>query len=197
VVGLLDELTSQRDELASQRDELAAKVAQRDIENARLRRLLYGRKSEKLSAEELGQLLLALGATEAESSQPNPDLPIPELDDTEPGEQPDPADKKKRRNHHGRGKLSPDLRRIVTEVPAREDECQCTECGREMTVFGHIEHERVEYVPAELVVRVERREKRGCRHCKASAVTAERKDDRDTFLRAGASLLAHLMESHV
>ena len=53
------------DELATQHNALAAKVAEQDSQLAWLRRMLFGRKSEKLSLEELGQLVLAYGGTEA------------------------------------------------------------------------------------------------------------------------------------
>jgi hypothetical protein len=72
VLSLLKQLMMQRDAVASERDALETKVKRRDIEVARLRRLLYGRRSEKLTHEELGQLVLSFGATEAEAAQPDP-----------------------------------------------------------------------------------------------------------------------------
>ena len=194
VLAIVGELAGERDEIAGERDELAARVDKQGDEITWMRRLLYGRRSEKLSAEELGQLVLAYGGSEAEAGANEPTLPVPVQADAEPEEQPR-RPKKRRPNHRGRTKLNDALERIVTEVKVPEAERTCVCCGEEMTAFGHVEHERVEYVPAKLQVHVERREKLGCRRCKGDAVTAERATEAPRPLRVGASLLAHLVES--
>lgn len=185
-----------------QRDELATKVAKQSTEIARLRRLLHGRRSEKLTSEELGQLLMAYGATPEEASAENPTLPVPECEDVPPEEEP-PQDqgkgkkkpKTRRPNHRGRTALSPSLRRVVSHVsvPVEERTCKC--CGSEMTVFDHVDHERLEFIPAEFVVHVERREKVACQKCHCDATTAPRECVPDLPLRVGASVLAYLVES--
>jgi transposase len=182
------------DELAGERDELAAKIDKKQSEIVWLRRMLFGRKSEKLSAEELGQLLLAYGASEAEALQDDPSLPVPALGDVEP-EEIERKPKVRRPNHRGRTKLSEDLERIVTNVPVPASERACTCCGAEMTTFDHVEHERLEYVPAKFQVHIERREKLGCRQCKGDAATADRKVEPVSPLRVGPSVLAYLIES--
>lgn len=196
VLGLVDQLAGERDQLAGERDQLASRVDKQGSEIAWLRRLLYGRRSEKLTAEELGQLLLAYGANEAEAAAPEPNLPVPTIEDIEPDEAEDgPKKRIPRPNHRGRTKLSEELESIVTEVPVPESERSCSCCGAEMTSFGHVEHERVEYVPGKFVRHVERREKLGCRECKGDAVTADRQTEPTSPLRVGASVLAHLIES--
>lgn len=182
------------DQLAGERDQLAENIEKKDSEIAWLRRMVFGRRSEKLSAEELGQLLLAYGANDDEAAQADPTLPVPEVEPTEPEETVRPP-KKRRPNHRGRTALSKDLERVVTEVVVPHAERACSCCGAEMTVFGHVEHERVEMVPAKFVVHVERRQKLACKQCKGDAVTADRQDEPDVPLRVGASVLAYLVES--
>lgn len=191
---LVDQLAGERDQLAGERDELATSVDKKDAEIAWLRRMVFGRRSEKLSVEELGQLVMAYGASEEAAKQADPTLPVPPLEDVEP-EEAERKPKKRRPNHRGRTKLSGELERITTDVPVPDDERACTCCGAEMTSFGHVEHERVEHVPAKLVVHVERREKLACRSCKGDAVTAQRQSVPDSPLRVGASVLAYLVES--
>ena len=194
LAGQRDQLAGQRDQLAGERDQLAEQVDRQAKNIAWMTRLLFGRKSEKLSAEELGQLVLAYGASEAEAAKADPELPVPSREDAEPEEEP-LKPKKRRPNHRGRTKLSEDLERIITEVVVPDHERACTCCGAEMATFGTVDHERVEYVPAKLVVHVERREKLGCRACKGDAVTADRVEEPARPLRVGASFLVHLVES--
>lgn len=200
VLSLVDQLVRQRDAATVERDALETKVKRRDIEVARLRRLLYGRRSEKLTHEELGQLMLSFGATEAEAAQPDPKLPIPPVTDAGSGEEeakpaPKRKEKKARPNHQGRGAISAAVERLVKEVSVPAGERHCVQCGTEMTAFGFVEHELVEYVPAKLIVHVERREKLGCKCCKGDAVTAERSEPPRRPLRVGPSFLAQLIES--
>lgn len=185
-----------------QRDQLATKVAKQSTEIARLRRLLWGRRSEKLTREELGQLVMAYGATQEDAAGIDPSLPVPPCEDAPPEEEPPPDDGKRKKkpkvrrpNHPGRTQLSPDLRRVITPVtvPAEERACKC--CGAQMQVFDHVDHERLEFVPAEFVVHLERREKLSCKQCHGDAKTAPRECVPDLPLRVGASVLAYLVES--
>lgn len=170
---------------------------------ATARRALFGRRSEKLNAEELGQLVMALGGTEEEAAVSDPVVPTPQQD-VEQGtpevvkqEKKKKKGKRKRPNHHGRTRLSPDLPRVVTHVPVPADERNCVHCGVEMQCIAHIDHERVEFIPARIEVHVERREKLACqeRQCKQDITTADRKKSASYQRRAGMSLLAHLIES--
>jgi len=158
-------------------------------------RLYFGRKSERLSKNDLAQLLLAFGATEAEANADAPLLPTPEVpselkDDAQNG---DGASKK--RKHPGRTPLDPALERDVTETRVPVPERACVRCGSEMSALGHQTHERVEYVSAKIVVHEERREKLGCKACRGDAVTAPRTRAPGVVGRADASVLAHLVEA--
>jgi transposase len=173
--------------LQGERDKLAKLVAY-------LNRLVWGRRSEKLSREELGQLVLAFGGSAEEAAAEEPQVPVPAPLEPETDEEPDEPAKKKRA-HPGRTKLSPSLERIVHEVVSVPDsERACQACCAEMSGIGFLEHERVEYVPAKFVVHVERREKLVCKACRGDAVTAARTEPASTR-RVGASVLAHLVES--
>ena len=161
----------------------------------RLTRLLFGRRTERLSRDELRQLTLAFGGSEAEANEAEPKVPA-SPPPTETSDAPVSTPPSKRRpNHRGRTKLSEDLEREVVEVPVPPAERACAQCGEPMATIGHLEHERVEYVPAKIVVHVERREKLGCKACRGDAVTAERETSPCWTRRAGPSLLAHLIES--
>jgi transposase len=200
LAGLNTVLTEKTSTLGKEVKTLEQSRAQLQQRVDYLTRMLFGRRSEKLTREELGQLALAFGASEeaanaAEPEVPTPDTPAESNDDESTGD--GGKKKRKKRKHPGRTRLSPELERKVTPVPVPEGERTCQCCGGEMACIGHLDHERVEYVPAKLVVHVERREKLACQapSCRGDAVTAERKDQRDTHLRVGASLLAHLVES--
>jgi transposase len=84
---------------------------------------------------------------------------------------------------------------MPVQVPAEQRLCVC--CQHEMQVVGVVDHERVEYVPAKVVVHVERREKLACRQsgCRGDITTAPRADEEGSRRRAGASLLAQLIEA--
>ena len=87
--------------------------------------------------------------------------------------------------------------RIVTKVEIPEDERACMHCGVEMAPFGVVEHERIELIPARVVVHVEQREKLGCKNkaCQGEAVTAQRQHPPAVHRRVGVSVLAHLIEA--
>jgi transposase len=175
-------VNSQRDDI----DRLGVRVGH-------LTRLVYGRRSEKLAKEELYQLMLAFGASEEQAAQELPLVPASEPSESlnDDGK----SNKKKRRKHPGRTRLSADLERRVTDSPVPQDERACGQCGTEMALLGHQEHERIEYIPAQIVVHVERREKLGCKACRGDAVTAERQQAPAIVGRADVSVLAHLVQS--
>jgi transposase len=191
----VEELRRQLANVTAERDGV---VAENELLKLRVKQLaarLYGRKSERLTREQLQQLVLELGGSEAQAQASEPDLPVPERADAEPD---DEAKAPKKRTRKRSMAVDARVERVIdatVEVP--EHERACSHCGVEMDVFDFVEHERIEYVPAKFVVHVERREKRACkqRGCKGEAVTAERQQAPDSTLRVGASVLAELIES--
>jgi len=166
--------------------------------NKRLVRQIYGRRSERLNKEDLRQLALALGATEAQAAVAEPMIPVPEVEEVEPEDSPQPDPTKKKRTRRQQTLIDSSVERVEAPVTTvSEDARRCLHCGTEMVCFGHVEHEVIEFIPAKFTVRVERREKVGCktRGCQGEAVTAERAGERNKRLRAGPSLLAELVEA--
>jgi transposase len=170
----------------------------------RANRFRFGRSTEKLSREQLDQLLVALGgqatAPGAEPVVPAP--PEPEqvddpstADESEPAKgTPDEAEKKPKTRTRVRSmKVGPDVERNVTLVPLSKDECTCSLCGAEMKVFGYVDHERLRYVPAKIIVDVERREKAGCERCRKDISVAPREQVPAVERKVDSSLLAKLV----
>lgn len=208
--GVLDLVATfeTRVEAETTRADAAVEEADRVGERARkfeylykhLTRLLYGRRSEKLTTEELNQLLLSF---ESEDGT----LPTPkgadERDDEAPEGEADPQDeklktKKRRPNHPGRHPISPDLERIITgQTLVPDPQRACMRCGDPMCQIRWEEHAKVAYVPASFVVHVEQREVIACKTkgCLGEAVTAERERRSALPTRVDASVLADLIES--
>lgn len=58
--------------------------------------------------------------------------------------------------------LPPSLRRVENPIPVPQAERPCPRCGRERECIGHDETEVLDLVPAEVIVRLDRREKLAC-----------------------------------
>jgi transposase len=146
-------------------------------------RMLYGRRSEKVSSEQLSLMLDALGnqapdaAREALGEGPAPEPPHP------------PQNPKPPRAHKGRGALPDHLPRTPRLIPVPEAERKCAECGAEKTCIGHVRSEILDFVPAQLVVVEEMREKLACPACQAGVVVAPSEKVMDRG-RPGSGLLA-------
>lgn len=208
LLSTIETLSSANTHLSNERAALAAALEISELRVKKLTLLSHGKRTEKLTREELAQLALALGATEEQANAQQPQVPhepVPDEAVDDEKAEPEPSagrnkqkKKKPRPNHPGRTKLSPDLERVrlpPVTVPAEERLCAC--CQHEMQVVGYVEHERVEHVPAKIVVHVERREKRACRRsdCRGDITTAPRDGESGSRRRIGTSLLAHLIES--
>lgn len=195
MLALFDELATRHDELATQRDELTEKLRERDELIAQYKRLIYARSSEKLTAEELEQLVMAYGGSAEAAAAEEPTVPVPEQADAEPEEP--PPEPQKRRKHPGRTKIPPSIKRVETIVRVPDDERSCHTCGHEMTCIRYVEHSKLHHEPATLENHVELCEVLACKTpgCKNDAATAERATPPKVKTRAGASLLAMLIES--
>src|SRR5690242_11958374 len=107
---------------------------------AYLNRLVWGRRSEKLSREELGQLVLAFGGTPEQAAAETPSVPVPPPLEAET-EESDATPAPKKRNHPGRTKLAASLERVQSEpVCVRDGERACKHCAAEMAGIGLVEH---------------------------------------------------------
>lgn len=171
------------DDLVDAAVDLLARVRQDNTElQARLfkaLRQLYGRKSEKISPD---QLQLFLGQI---------------IDDEIPqgASAPAPLNQPKtraRRAHGGRKPLPANLPREPYIIPVPDNARRCAECGAEKKTIGYVESEILEFRPAQFVVLVPRREKVACPTCEAHVSIS---DDEKLIERGrpGPGLIADLI----
>jgi len=159
---------------------------------AGLQRNRFGRRSEKLDddqvqqgVEDLEQSLaeqqagLDAAAASAEGSTPKPDTAAA-------SPQPQPA----KRN---RGALPAHLPRIEVVVDVEDKACPC--CGGTMHVIGEDRAEMLDYVPAQVRVKVIRRPRHGCRACEGAVVQAPAPERPIDGGMATEALLAHILIS--
>ena len=120
-------------------------------ENEYLKRMLFGRRSEKL-ADDPSQGRLFGDAVA-------PTAAVPAEDD-----EPDPPPRRRKR-HKGRRPLPDSLPRETHEIHPPEHERTCPDCGAPKTIFGQDVTEELEVVPAKFFVNRYVRYKYACRHC--------------------------------
>lgn len=166
---------------------------------ARALRELYGRKSQKVSAEQLSLMLSTLRDQDPSTVPPEPQsAPSDEPTAAPPADGPvsqPPERPKPPRGRGGRSPLPKDLPRETRLVPVAETERTCEECGAEKACIGYRTSEILEFVPARFRVIEEKREKLACPACPEEGVVtapSEKVMDRG---RPGPGLLAHLVVS--
>jgi transposase len=144
-----------------------------------LLRQRYGKKGEKVDADQL--LLFAQDAL----AQAEPMSPAAEP----------PATSEPKTGGHGRKPLPASLprKRIVHDVAA-EDRA-CPECGGERRKIGEEAREQLGYVPASLIVLEHVRPKYACASCAAHVVIAPRLPEPIEKGLPGVGLLAHVVTS--
>ena len=161
-----DAAIAERDQLSRQNDRLRHTLSQ-------LRRNQFGRKSEKLDADQLNlgleDIETAIAAGEASEEKTNATL----------------AASRARERKVNRGRLPPHLPReeIVIEPPSNL--CPC--CGGALHRIGEDVSERLDKIPSKLKVIVTRRPKYACRTCEKTGA-----DDTAGIIQAAAP--AHLVE---
>ena len=163
-------------------------------------RYRFGRQSEKRSRDELVQLFVALGGDEASANEAT--LVVPgstppdesQTDDDAPTEDSKPAKRtKKPRNPRARIKIADFVERHVTQVPVPDEDRICALCGAEKKLCKHVRHERIEFVPAKIVVHEEVREMMACVQCRKDVSVAPRQTAPALGRRVEASLIAKLV----
>ena len=117
----------------------------------------YGRKSEKLSNDQL------------EFLDGEPSVQAEEIEKEVQNTQPLPK-RKKRNPQPGRVELPDHLQRVEEIILCNDDQCQCSQCGGDTTVIGYEESEVLDVKPAEYFVRKIKREKRACPKCPEQGV---------------------------
>jgi len=131
-------------------------------ENAQLKRMLFGRRSEKLPLDDPDQDLL-FGRIEAQAQQDTPQEDDAAADDAEPAPR-----RSRRRPHPGRRPLPAHLMRCVHDLHPEPADLTCPSCGQAKTRFGADVTEELELIPAKFFVNRYVRHKYACPHCQGS-----------------------------
>lgn len=103
------------------------------------------------------------------------------------------AKKKRRRQPQLRQPLPANLRRVDNELIVPAEQRPCPQCGGDRQCIGHDVTEVIELVPAELIVRRDRREKLACETCEAEVVRAPVGDKVVAGGRCGPTLVATMI----
>jgi len=162
VIGLLGDLRNQNDTL-----QVKLKSALRQ---------LYGRRSEKLSAEQLELFERVLGGPLATTPTEGTDATSAATDDPPPTGDPappaGPPPARPTRPHAGRSGMPAVLPCTTTRRDVDPSQRDCTRCGQPMVGFGVESHWQMEFVPGRFVVEVTECEKVSCPRCRDAVVTA-------------------------
>ncbi|MBU2754737.1 IS66 family transposase [Acidithiobacillus sp. CV18-3] len=149
VIALKEQHISVRDET----------IARLEMTIAKLQRWRFGRRSEKLSAD---QLRLWEEALETEIAAVETELDAV-LADSAAATSPESTPKATPRRHPGRMKLPDTLPRVeVQHAPSR---CTCGQCGALLESIGEEVSEKIDYVPGHFQVIRHVRPKLTCRSC--------------------------------
>ncbi len=89
--------------------------------------------------------------------------------------------------------LPPGLRRIPNELVVPSGERGCPRCSKDRRCIGHDVTEVLDLIPAEVIVRVDSREKLACEDCEAEVVRAPLGDKVVAGGRMGCALVANLL----
>jgi transposase len=149
--------------------QLILRAAVAEIERLRLmiaglQRNRFGRRSEKLDdaalqhgVEDLEQSVAEQMAGLAAATQPPPETPAPA---------PDPSSTEPVKRN--RGALPTHLPRVEVIIDIDDKACPC--CGGSLHLIGEDRAEMLDYIPAQMRVRVIRRPRYGCRTCAGAVV---------------------------
>jgi transposase len=162
----------------AERDRFADQIARLRHIIRELQRARFGRRSEKLDADQL-QLVLEEQETAAARD---------EATQEKRGAAP-----RRRPGRRERKSLPPHLPRVEVVIEPEDKSCPC--CRGAMHVIGEEKAERLDVIPAQYRVIVTRRPKYGCRACEGTIVQAPAPEH---LIRAGLpteALVAHVLVS--
>jgi transposase len=154
-------------------------------------KLLRRKKGEGVSSAQLKLLLEALSPEQdAQAQQANEALgELTAAAGTEGG----PDTERKPRPRPVRRPLPPDLRRVDNPIAVPEAERPCPVCGTDRACIGHDVSHVIDIIPAEVIVRVDRREKLACPTCEGELVRAPAGDKVVAGGTLGAKLVAQVL----
>jgi transposase len=153
-----DAAARERDHAARERDEALAQNERLLALLAKLKRMQFGRKSEKLPEEQLHfafeELAATLAANQAEADKKSPPLRAKSTEE----------------RRKARGKLPTHLPRVEVVIEPTESACPC--CRGTMVMIGADISDRIDVIPAHYQVLVTKRPKLACRACEGVVVQA-------------------------
>jgi len=192
VLEVLQELLSGGDTEA-----VIALVRKLVARNAELERRLAeamsrGHKREGVSAAQLLLLLDQLGAApSADLDAANQQLrQVSGIDERQAEE---PAAERPRKQPPLRRPLPANLRRVPNPIAVPAEERPCPRCGRERQCIGHDVTEVLDLIPAEVIVRLDQREKVACLDCEAEVARAPLGDKVVPGGRMGTTLVGQIL----
>jgi transposase len=129
-------------------------------EVAQLRRMLFGRRSERLLPDDPAQGFLfgRIGPQAEAPASPEESASSPD-ETSEDDEEPAP---RRRTRHHGRRPLPAHLMRCVHDIHPAQEDLICPSCGHAKTIFGQDVTEELEMIPAKYFVNRYVRHKCAC-----------------------------------
>jgi transposase len=157
-------------------------------------RQLYGRRSEKTTANQLQMLLSFLGsgaATPSASETAQGTLPSPSALPSAGGT--DGTPRPRRAALRGAQALPAHLERREVVIPVAPEHLACPCCGEERTSMGEELSQRLDLEPARFFVLVEKRPKLSCARCKEGVVSAPASETPLPGALPGPGLLAQLV----
>jgi transposase len=170
---------------------LLGAVSERDAEIEKLRLLIqrllrqqFGRRSEKLSPDQL-QLGLEDLEQDIAAGEAAQDANAPQAAQARSRRQKDAA-----RNH---GALPSHLPRYAVVIDIASRDCPC--CGGQLHPIGELRSEQLDIVPAQLRVRVTRRPRYACRSCEGAVVVAPAPERPIDGGMATEALVVHIVVS--
>lgn len=153
-----DGVVAERDHVARERDDALAQNERLLALLAKLQRMQFGRKSERLPEDQLHfafeEIAATVAANEAEAEKASPQRRA-EATET---------------RRKARGKLPAHLPRVEVVIEPSDTACPC--CRGAMVVIGHDISDRIDVIPAHHQVLVTKRPKLACRACEGVVVQA-------------------------
>lgn len=175
-------------------DEVIALVAKLLSRNRELELLLAKMRESRKRGEGVSQAQLDLfldklkGESEAQLAKANTQL---QQTSSEHGGRTEPD--KPPKQPPVRRPPPPGLRRVDNPLPVAEAERPCPTCGTERTCIGHETTEVLDLIPAEVIVRLDKREVLACPQCEAEMVRAPMGDKVVSGGAYGSRLVAELV----
>jgi transposase len=149
-------LISEQDQI---NESLARDIERLKFENEQLKRYIYGQRSER-HAEDDSQLTL-FDRQQEDAAEQDDDAEVVEEEITY-----------RRRKRSKTDRFPENLPREVQTIDVPEDQRKCSCCGEEMPIIDTDIRERLEYIPAKMVVYELHYPKRVCGKCKAGVTLA-------------------------